>query len=71
MMKKHMVPLTQGGKTTVHQGKGSQMASMPDRSTINSLARGPGSINDYAKASPAPMPSPGLAGPVGGINQGG
>lgn len=58
MFKKHMVPLTPKGQTIAHKGKGSQMAGMPDRGQIAGLAKGPGSINDYAKATPAPMPSP-------------
>ncbi len=66
MFKKHMTPLTKGGQTTVHKGKGSQMAGMPDRSAIQGLARGQGGMNDYAKATPmaapqmpTPMPSMG------------
>jgi len=52
MLKKHMIagPRTQ---KVAHKGKGSQMASMPDRSQIASLARpGSQSMNDYAKATP-------------------
>ena len=52
MLKKHMIagPKT---KKVSHRGKGSQMASMPDRSQIASLARpGAQSLNDYAKATP-------------------
>ena len=52
MLKKHMIagPRT---KKVAHKGKGSQMAPMPDRSQIASLARpGSQSINDYAKATP-------------------
>lgn len=71
MFKKHMVPLSKGGQTVAHKGKGSQMAAMPDRAEINQLARGPGTINDYAKASPAPQPQPLPAGPMGGFGQGG
>lgn len=59
MFKKHMIA---GPKTqkVVHKGKGSQMAPMPDRSQITSLARpGSQSLNDYAKATPlASVPSP-------------
>lgn len=58
VFKKHLTPLSPGGQTTVHKGKGSQMAPMPDRGQIAGLAKGPGTINDYAKATPAPMPSP-------------
>lgn len=56
MMKKHMVPLTPKGQTVVHQGKGSQMTGMPNRGAINSLAAGPGGINNYAKATPMAQP---------------
>ncbi len=52
MLKKHMIagPKT---KKVLHKGKGSQMAPMPDRSQIASLARpGSQSLNDYAKATP-------------------
>lgn len=61
MLKKHMIA---GPKTQkiAHKGKGSQSASMPDRSQIASLSRpGSQSINDYAKATPmaqSPMPMP-------------
>lgn len=65
MMKKHMVPLTPKGETTVHRGKGSQMAAMPDRGQIKQLARGQGSINDFSKASPMPSKTPGPAAPFG------
>lgn len=71
MFKKHMTPLTAGGQRTVHQGKGSQMSSMPDRSQIKGLANGNGSINDYAKASPAPMPEPSVSAPTGSYGLGG
>lgn len=71
MFKKHMVPLSKDGERTVHQGKGSQSAGMPDRGEINKLARGPGTINDYAKASSAPQPQPLPAGPIGGYGLGG
>ncbi len=63
MFKHQMTPLTKGGKATVHKGKGSQMAPMPSRGEINGLAKGPGqSMNDYAKATPMPMPPPGMPG---------
>jgi hypothetical protein len=67
MFAKHMTPLSKGGQTTAHKGKGSQQAGMPDRSQINSLATQPG-INNYAKASPMGMPSPGQ--PPGGLPSG-
>lgn len=59
MFKKHMTPLTRGGQTIRHAGKGSQMAASPDRGQISGLAKGPNSsINDYAKATPLAQPSP-------------
>jgi hypothetical protein len=68
MFKKHMTPLTKGGSTTVHQGKGSQQAPFPNRREISGLAGGNGSINDYAKASPAAQPqaNPVMPGPGSG-----
>jgi hypothetical protein len=55
--KKQMTPLGKGGARTVHKGKGSQQAPMPDRGQIGQLARGPmTSINDYAKATPMAQP---------------
>lgn len=71
MFKKHMTPLSKGGQTTVHQGKGSQMAAMPDRAAVAGLAKGPGSINDYAKASPAPQAEPLPTSPTGNFGVGG
>jgi hypothetical protein len=66
MMKKHMVPLSKGGQTTAHKGKGSQMASMPNRSAISQLSTAPGAaINNYAKATPMPQPSPSSAPGIG------
>lgn len=67
MFKKHMTPLTAGGQTMVHKGKGSQRADMPDRGQIKGLSDGNGTINDYAKASPAPQPMP----PTGSYGLGG
>ncbi len=66
MFKKHMTPLTKGGQTLVHKGKGSQQAGMPDRKAISGLASGPGqSMNDYAKATPMAQPSPSAVPGVG------
>jgi hypothetical protein len=67
MFQKHMTPLSKGGARTVHKGKGSQQAGMPDRSQINGLATAPG-LNNYAKASPMGMPTPGA--PPGGLPSG-
>lgn len=59
MLKKHMVPLSKGGQTVKHQGKGAQSAPMPDRRALTALAAAPNaSINDYAKATPMAQPSP-------------
>lgn len=55
VFKQNLTPLTKGGAVHKHAGKGSQMAPMPQRSQISSLARNPGAtMNDYAKASPMP-----------------
>lgn len=63
MLKRHMTPLTKGGTRTVHQGKGSQSAPMPERGQIEQLSRGPmNTMNDYAKATPMAQPSPGTEG---------
>jgi hypothetical protein len=58
VFKKDLTPLSKGGAIHKHAGKGSEMASMPDRGQIGKLAKGPGTINDYAKATPLPTPSP-------------
>lgn len=60
MLKKHMKPLTPGGQTTVHAGKGSKAAPMNARSNVvNSGAMQPGAgINNYAKATPMAQPTP-------------
>ena len=66
MLKKHMTPLSKGGQLIKHQGKGSQMASMPNRQQISGLATAPNaSINDYAKATPMAQPSPAAVPGVG------
>ena len=57
VLKKHFTPLTKRGSVTVHKGKGSLQAPMPDRNQVASLANGPmNSINDYGKATPMPQP---------------
>lgn len=66
MFKRHMTPLTKGGDRTVHKGKGSQQAPMPDRNQISQLAQpGGGSMNDYAKATPMALPAPSDGDPQG------
>jgi hypothetical protein len=62
MFKKHMSALSKGGQKVNNAGKGSQQAPMAQRSQIQGMATSPGpSMNDYAKASPAGMPSPGAS----------
>lgn len=71
MFKKHMKPLqaharSGAGQTIAHQGKGSQQASMPNRQSIGQLSTAPGAaINNYAKATPMPQPSPASAPGIG------
>lgn len=63
MLKKHMVPLSKGGQTVKHSGKGSAQAGMPDRKQIRQLGSPLSTINDYSKASsfpPVPGPVPGF-----------
>lgn len=54
-----MTPLAKGGARTVHAGKGSRAAPMAARQAVmpGPPAQAP-TMNNYAKASPAPMPSP-------------
>lgn len=55
--KKDLTPLTKGGSVQKHAGKGSSIASMPNRNTLSQLSKPDGqSINDYAKASPMGQP---------------
>jgi len=65
MFKKHMTPLSKGGATISHKGKGSQMTGMPDRREISQLSGPQATLNDYAKASPASAPA---GAPSGGID---
>lgn len=71
MFKKHMVPLSKGGQTVKHNGKGSQMTGMPSRSDIKGLSAPGSTMNDYAKASGADQPAGNPVGPMGGFAQGG
>ena len=60
MLKKHMTPLTKGGSTTVHAGKGSNQQPLGVHNNVNvsgSAAPSAG-INNYAKATPMAQPSP-------------
>lgn len=64
--KKDLTPLRKGGAIHKHNGKGSEMATMPNRNTLASLQKpATNSINDYAKASPMPQPTPADAGGLG------
>ena len=60
MMKRDMTPLTKGGATTAHAGKGSRAAPMGMRHAITqSGATQPGAgMNNYAKATPMANPTP-------------
>jgi hypothetical protein len=60
--KNQLTPLRKGGQINKVEGKGSQMAAMPDRRQIKQLATG--GIGDYAKAAPT-MPAPGVRAPFG------
>jgi len=68
MFKKHMKPLTKGGQTTVHPGKGStQQPLNAHNNVITSGSSAPNAtINNYAKATPMANPSP----PDGGLGSG-
>lgn len=63
VFKNKLTPLSKGGRIDKQSGKGSQMASMPDRREIKQLAGG-GGLNDYAKATPT-APLPGVRAPYG------
>ena len=64
--KKSLTPLSKGGQITKHAGKGSQMATMPNRNTLSALSKPGGqSMNDYAKASPMGQPQPPAVGGLG------
>ena len=53
MLKKHITPLSKGGQTTVHSGKGSQQAPMPQRGQVKALQNpATNGVNNYAKATP-------------------
>ncbi len=63
--KKDLTPIGKG-PIHKHQGKGSQMATMPNRNTLQGLQQPAGqSINNYAKASPMPQPTPPAVGGLG------
>jgi hypothetical protein len=60
VFKKDIKPFSKGGAITKHQGKGSQMAAMPNRNTLSALQQPAGqSINNYAKATPMANPTAG------------
>jgi hypothetical protein len=67
--KKHLTPLSKGGAIHKHAGKGSQMASMPNRNTLAQLTKPANqSINNYAKATPMGQPQP--QADIGGLGSG-
>ena len=74
MLKKHLVPLTKGGQTTVHSGKGSRQAPMSARTNVTQSGSGLPSagINNYAKATPLANPTPPSqpSAPDGGLGSG-
>lgn len=57
MFKKHMTPLTQGGQTIKHEGKGAQATTLPNRGALNALSAPNAGLNDFSKATPMPGPS--------------
>ena len=66
VFQKDLTPLSKGGSVKKHAGKGSAVASMPDRGQIAQLAKPTGqNINNYAKATPMPQPAPAAAGGLG------
>lgn len=68
-LKKHLTPLGKGGQITKQNGKGSEMATMPNRNTLAALQKPASqSINDYAKATPMASPT---AGAPDGLGSGG
>lgn len=72
MFKKHMTPLSKGGETKVHQGKGAQSTTLPNRGALNALASAPNAgLNDFSKATPMAQPAPVSPMPPGGPFGGG
>ena len=82
MLKAHMKPLTKGGQTVKHAGKGASEQTLPSRNAMSSLTSGDQtqrSMNNYAKQTPmpTPMPSGGMmnpamdAGAIGGVGKSG
>lgn len=68
VFQKDLTPIGKG-PVKKHAGKGSSVASMPDRNQIAQLAKPAGqNINNYAKASPMPQPAPASAGGLGSGN---
>jgi hypothetical protein len=59
VFKKHLTPLTKGGKIDNHAGKGAVEQTLPSRNALNTLTRGnpmSRTMNDYAKATPMANP---------------
>lgn len=72
MIKKDMTALSKGGALHKHEGKGSQVTSMPNRQAITALAQAPGAgLNDFSKATPMAQPAPTPPMPPGGPFGGG
>lgn len=64
--KKDLTPLAKGGTITKHAGKGSQATTMPNRNQLASLQKpATNGINNFAKATPMPTPSPPDTGGLG------
>lgn len=74
MFKKDMKPLTKGGSTTAHAGKGSTQMPMAGsaRSMVSqSGATAPGAnMNNFAKATPMAQPQANPQPPDGGLGTG-
>ena len=70
MLKKHMKPLTKGGQTTVHQGKGSNTQPLSTHNNVSASgsAQPNATIGNYAKATPMASPTP--PSPAGGLGSG-
>ena len=64
VFKNKLTPLRKGGRIDKFEGKGSQMAAMPDRRQIKGLATGGGGLNNYTKAAPT-LPAGNASSPYG------
>jgi hypothetical protein len=70
MFKKHMVPLSRGGQTIQHAGKGSRVQQLSTRNNVSTSGSDSpyADINNYAKATPMAQPTP--PAPDGGLGSG-